>query len=276
MDKIPDNFRKKYITIGADPEFFLYDRHRPISAIGLIGGTKQNPAPLGRPGFAIQEDNVAVEFNIPPAKTLNEFLESIEWSLETIRQTINANGLSIKIEPTARFHPSDLEHPQAKELGCDPDYNAWTGQVNPRPVLEGHFKELRSAGGHVHVGWEDANKDHPLFKRKVIQAMDLFLGVPSVIMDTNWSRRGMYGKAGAHRRPEYGVEYRTLSNFWLRKPEYVSWVYTQAIRAFNHACQVDPWWKSLDDLRVKIVDTINLNDENTAKQMVKDFLLSVV
>jgi hypothetical protein len=36
------------------------------------------PRALGeRTGFFVQEDNVAVEFNIPPAKTLAEWCESI-------------------------------------------------------------------------------------------------------------------------------------------------------------------------------------------------------
>ena len=31
----------------------------------------------------------------------------------------------------------------------------------------------------------------------------------------------MYGKAGCHRPTDYGVEYRVLSNYWMKSPELV-------------------------------------------------------
>ena len=59
-------------TIGADPELLLLTATGlPKSAIGLIGGTKQNPKPFGI--GHVQEDNVMVEFNIPPANNRHEF-----------------------------------------------------------------------------------------------------------------------------------------------------------------------------------------------------------
>lgn len=273
MDKTPHQIRKVNVTIGADPEMFLYyQNHTPVSAIGLIGGTKHNPAPLGREGFFVQEDNVLVEFNIPPAKTMEEFVESIEWSKETIRKVVNANGLSIQIKATERFPDSELQHPKAQELGCDPDYNAWTGQVNPRPVLEGHMKNIRSAGGHIHIGWEQAPDDPPMFRRQVIKAMDLFVGVPSVKMDMNWARRELYGKAGAYRTASYGVEYRTPSNFWLRDAQYAQWAYMQSKRAFDFACNMNNW-NELDDLVEPITKAINSNHTTEVNRLVAKYQL---
>ena len=55
-------------SIGCDPEFFLLKNKQPHSAIDLVGGTKEKPKPLPKgKGFSVQEDNVSVEFNIPPA-----------------------------------------------------------------------------------------------------------------------------------------------------------------------------------------------------------------
>ena len=60
------------VTIGADPEMFLYNSEtgKFVSAIGLIPGTKENPFKPKelKKGFALQTDNVLVEFNIPASK----------------------------------------------------------------------------------------------------------------------------------------------------------------------------------------------------------------
>jgi hypothetical protein len=41
----------------------------------------------------------------------------------------------------------------------------------------------------------------------------------------------MYGKAGAVRAKSYGVEYRVLSNFWLKSEELMGEVYDRAVSA---------------------------------------------
>src|SRR3990167_6509941 len=182
------------ITIGADPEFFLGRGTDLRSSINLIGGSKASPKPLGKPGFFIQEDNVAVEFNIPPAKTLEEFVDSIEWSLKTISDKIKPMGLEPLYLASALFPPNELRDVRAQMFGCDPDYNAWTSsdennpRVNPKPIAT--HKRLRSCGGHVHVGYP---KTSGINRLRLIQLMDLYLGVPSVFMDENNERRELYG-----------------------------------------------------------------------------------
>ena len=106
----------------------------------------------------------------------------------------------------------ELEHPNAQTFGCDPDFNAWTGRKNPRPKATD--KNLRSCGGHVHIGYlEGKYKD--LAPRSIIKACDLYMGIPAVFMDNGTLRKQLYGKAGAYRQKGYGVEYRSLSNFWI-------------------------------------------------------------
>ena len=54
--------------------------------------------------------------------------------------------------------------------------------------------------------------------------MDTFHGFISTILDLSEeavARRQLYGKAGCHRPTEYGVEYRVLSNYWLKSPHLV-------------------------------------------------------
>jgi len=125
------------------------------------------------------------------------------------------------------FPEEELNTPEAQLFGCEPDYNAWTKKINPKPVTED--ENLRSAGGHIHVGSDVAKRD----AIAVIRAMDLFLGVPSVAMDKGTLRRKLYGKAGSFRPKPYGAEYRTLSNFWIFSDELIQWAYDGTQAALN-------------------------------------------
>ena len=69
--------------------------------------------------------------------------------------------------------------------------------------------------------------------------MDILLGLPSVILDADTERRAMYGAAGAHRIKPYGVEYRSLSNFWLGSEQLQEWAYEQSILAVSSEFTVD-------------------------------------
>lgn len=210
-------------TIGCDPEFFLLDKHnKPLSAIGLIGGSKEAPKPLARKGYSVQEDNVAVEFNVPPANNAQSFADSIEYVLNNLKKKLK--GIQFSTDSALNFDMLSLMHPKAMEFGCDPDFNAWTKSINPRPHCED--ATLRSAGGHVHIG----TKEDPI---EVIRAMDLFVGVPSILKDKGTKRRALYGKAGAYRKQPFGCEYRTLSNFWIFSRDLVEWVYNQTAKAID-------------------------------------------
>lgn len=207
-------------TIGCDPEFFLQKNAKYISAIGMIGGTKDNPRALSRRGCAVQEDNVSVEFNIPPCDSVKEMKDNIAYVLDTMRKRLR--GFDFSTESAVFFDDDQLKHPKALEFGCEPDFNAWTKAINPRPCATD--AKLRSAGGHVHVG----TKEDPI---EIIRAMDLFLGVPSTKLDHGTLRRQLYGKAGAFRPKDYGCEYRTLSNFWIFSEKTIEWVYEQTQKA---------------------------------------------
>ena len=260
------------ILIGSDPEVFLFDPRTgsPISSIGLIGGSKKSPRPLERQGFALQEDNVAVEFNIPPADTMQAFVESIEWSIKRIEKEVEPMGYKVNISAAVDFPENQLEHPNARLAGCDPDYNAWTRTINPRPNVSGG--QMRTGAGHVHIG---VGKPAPLFTREtLIKACDLFLGVPSTILDQDIKRKALYGKAGAFRPTKYGCEYRVLSNFWLRERKLMEWVYTQTHEAFKAAGERGE--KFFDDLQATITETINNADHTQARALMKEYSIAGV
>lgn len=213
-------------TKGADPELFL--KHRTtgqlISSVGLIGGTKDFPMPIGE-GCAVQEDNVAVEFNIPPCETAQQFVDSINYNLNYLRLQADLLGMELCIQPSGVFDDEQLLTPAAQEFGCEPDYNAWkNGAQNPRPKAEN--KNLRSAGGHIHVATQLDILD-------AVKAMDLFVGCMMLKFDTDKDRRKLYGGPGAFRPKPYGFEYRTASNMWIGSDELIRWAWDQTEKALD-------------------------------------------
>ena len=258
------------IKLGCDPEAFMQDTHGQLrSAVGLIGGSKEYPMPLPLgDGFAVQEDNVALEFNIPPAEGRSEFVSHIRTTLDFLTKVIGeAYGFTINQSSAASFPEAELVTPQARMFGCDPDYNAYTKLPNRKPKAED--ENLRSCGGHVHVGYDISKADGV----HLIQMMDLFLGVPSVLMDDGQLRKELYGQAGAYREKSYGVEYRTLSNFWIFKDRLIEWVWDNTDKATTAA---ESRLTLSEEDSTDIVNAINNNDKTLAMKLVKKFNLEVI
>lgn len=248
--------------IGADPELFITKDGKYVSAVGLIGGSKDCPRPITKDGHAVLEDNVAVEFNIPPAKTFAEFRSHITKVLDHLRSELP--GFEFSKESAVSFPKEELNTPQAHEFGCEPDYDAWNMVENRKPNAED--KNLRSCGGHVHVG-SDVALGNPV---ATIRAMDLFLGVPSVKLDNGKLRRNLYGKAGCFRPKPYGVEYRTLSNFWIFDDGLTKWVYEQTKKALEFVAS----GKEISEEDGKLIQlAINDSNEEAYAKLAKSYSL---
>jgi hypothetical protein len=184
---------------------------------------------------------------------------------------------NVVIEPVVPVDPDILAaaHEEAREFGCDPDFDAYIGAANPPgPDADTHY--FRYSGGHIHIGANNFNVSEVKFafepKRilKFIQLMDIIVGVPMVLIDRdegNIARRELYGRAGCYRQQSYGVEYRTPSNFWLRAPELAGFTMGLCRLAFAVAYQ------DLDEHFTKIVDqdavrfAIDFNDFEVAKEL---------
>lgn len=211
-------------TIGTDPEFMLRKDGEYASSIGVIKGSKHIPQRFGC-GTTLQRDNVAVEFATPVCSSEATFLEAIRRALFITKKEL-PTGFDLVPVPSAHFKLSLLDNKEAQEIGCEPDYNAWTGQKNIAPVEEFRAGTLRSCGAHIHVG-------HPTLRTReqkltMIQTMDYIVGNTTVPLDCDApaiERRKLYGKAGCFRPTNYGVEYRTLSNFWLKSPDTAKLIY---------------------------------------------------
>lgn len=266
--------RNNMISIGADPEMFLRDRMSKqfVSCHGLIPGDKQNP--FGVNCGAIQVDGMAAEININPARTRQEFVDNLktvmaELSMHLPPMVEIAHGV-----PVADFSQDymDMQPNEAKELGCEPDYSAYTGVANPRPNGTVNF---RTASGHIHIGWtndvvEPYSGEHFETCREIVKQLDYYCGIYSLLWDPDNRRRDLYGKAGAFRAKSYGLEYRTMSTAWLADPALQAWVYDAALKAVNDYFNGNKAYDIFGDAARLIIDT---NDTNWQQKV--DFDLGV-
>lgn len=226
------------ILVGADPELFMKNQNTGdfVSAHDRVPGTKYEPfkVPLG----AIQVDGTALEFNIDPASTVEEFVNNIKSVRKTLESYVP--GYNVVAEPVAYYDPTYFAWDvpaSAHTLGCDPDFNGWTGEKNPRPDPDG--RPIRTAAGHIHIGWgEDFDvydSDHFKYCAKIARQMDYYLGIQSLLWDSDPVRRSLYGKAGAFRVKPYGMEYRVMSNRWLSADGLMRRVYRGVQRGMSAA-----------------------------------------
>lgn len=245
------------ITLGADIELVAQQDNKPFSVVGLIGGSKEKPLPVA--GGNLQEDNVLAEYAIDPVRTEDEWVQSILSVQDQLR--LKLGTLELAAMPSARFPDDQLVTKQAKTFGCEPDMNAWEMMLNPAPDVDA-VGNLRTCGGHIHVGFE-AQDD--IDRAMLIHWMEIYLGLPSVLLDPDRDRRGVYGKAGSCRFKPYGVEYRTLSNFWTTDAGLIRWAYNQTHKAYQRHTQ-EAVTDLLDfDQCQAIQDAINTGDVDQAK-----------
>ena len=211
-------------TIGTDPEFMLRKDGEYASSIGLLRYTKRVPKRFPD-GTTLQKDNVAIEFASSVADSEETFVKAVRTAFfHTLSEIPSEYGLVAT--PSAHFKVELLESKEAQEIGCEPDFNAWTSQKNVAPVEEFRAGTLRSCGAHIHVGHPSLRKIFD--KEDMIKVMDYVVGNTTVPLDCDapaLERRKLYGKAGCFRPTNYGVEYRTLSNFWLKTPNLVRLIY---------------------------------------------------
>lgn len=256
--------------IGGDHEVFLQDKKTKeiVSAEGIIKGTKHEPFNFDEEDrFACTSlDNVLAEYNIAPARTPAEYYGAIEKALNYIRNTIPKNLEPVAL-PAARLKEKYLQTENAMLFGCEPDYNAWTNQVNDRPAADGN---LRSAGFHITMGYDNVSEMTNLMW---VKAQDLFIGVPSVLQEPDNERKKLYGKAGAFRHTPFGVEYRSTSNYILQNERLINWAFENTVGAIEFINNGGMF--VLEEESDNIVSAINNKDERKAKYLIDKFQIKL-
>ena len=258
------------VTVGADPEVFVADSSGEItSAIGKVGGSKEYPRPVKDGG--VQEDNVLAEFNINPAKSKIEFVCNINNVMHELKNILQNNDLQPVLVPSYKFTPAEIESfgSEALEFGCSPEWNAWDSKKMPMP--RGDKSSLRTAGGHVHIGYDNCDYNT---NEDLVKMLDYTLGIPSILVDTDSDRRKLYGKAGSMRHKPYGVEYRTLSNFWLNSDELMSWVYDRTLWSTQNLHRLPEFVEACNPKDLKRI--INKSDEHAAECLIDELSLEAI
>lgn len=211
------------LSIGADPEFFLYDTKEKmyVGAHHFFPGTKEEPYKLSV--GACQVDGMAAEFNIPPCTSSKNFSEAIEKTIDDMRDFVPSH-IEFRFEAIVSFNEDYFKEvdDSQKVLGCDPDYSFFTNTVNPTPEIPGG---QRTSSGHLHFGFIDPETNDIAHTEQYREFCSTFMrsrhfsGILGAAPDYNSRqeqlRRRYYGAFGAFRPKPYGFEYRAPSSRWV-------------------------------------------------------------
>lgn len=242
--------KEQTLKIGADPEIFLQKDGKIVSAHDIVPGTKEEPFQIDEIGTKVLSDGIALEFNIEPATTQEEFNLKIDTALKNIEAKLPPGVTFLKNTAGAFLEPEFFNSLplSATELGCIPDFNATNESQNV--VEEDLFPNpFRCVAGHIHIGWltkeneldissVTKGKDWNKFKQlcNITKALDFYLGLPWFTKDPSilkTERMSMYGNIGAFRPKPYGLEYRVPSNQWLWNPEFRNEIFPNIYKALS-------------------------------------------
>jgi hypothetical protein len=270
------------MKMGSDPEFFFHKRTLMGKMGSVIGaekvlpknGLKLWPESSGNKSRFII-DGVQAEMN-PESFTCRQSMGGeLSAMVRTIKKLAEKKRVIINWAPLVKVSPKEMRSlsPENKKFGCEPSHNAYDDYI-PMPDPEKYL--FRSAGGHMHFGAYFSSGDDMLTtaikkdNKTVVMLLDIILGNTCVMIDRdpgNIERRKFYGRAGEYRLPTYGLEYRVLSNFWLRSYKMMSMVFGISRIAFGFALNEEAKEALFAAVKEKdIRKAINENDAVLAKK----------
>jgi len=306
------------VTLGCDPEFFFSQNGKIIGSERVLPENGlHNELGYGK----IIRDGIQAEINVAPLTCRANLKRNISYVLATLKNYL-AQHPDIKIDFSQLVRVSQAEMAGLGEksttFGCAESKNAHLKTldkiskigVDPKKYLK------RSAGGHIHLGfpqgrivnnydatpidipvnpYSPARKEFPAkqltfadFNKPdiLVPLLDILVGNTCVMLDRdegNIERRKVYGRAGEYRTPAHGLEYRTLSNFWLRHPVLMSLVMSLARTAVQMVVEQDkgnPYVEHMMSLvdMADIERAINTNDYDLALanwKKIEKFLMSI-
>jgi hypothetical protein len=180
--------------------------------------------------------------------------------------TITGKNVTVDFGAAVHVDAAELATLDKKNqvFGCSPSLNSYRDSTIA--VKDASTYLQRSAGGHIHIGFIDEEFRPDL--DRLVRLLDVILGNTCVLIDRdpgNVERRKNYGRAGEHRLPSHGLEYRTLSNFWLHSYPLMSFVMGTARLAVAIAYNKEVAEKILGLVNMENIEkAINTNDFDLA------------
>jgi hypothetical protein len=257
---------RKHLTLGADPEIFVFANGKLLPAFEFLPD-KKSGGKMYWDGFQAEwkydHENNHCQNNL--VLYTRENLSLLETQAKKRRKDAKlslTNVVKIPKEILKTAHPLHIE------LGCQPSFNAY--KLKGEPVYDPRELLYRFAGGHMHFGtW----RQRPPYV-KIVKTADSILGIWSVGVARNLDnpiRRKYYGLPGEYRMPMYGqglygVEYRTLSNWWLAAPcvMQVSWDIARLCVRLASSRTYGKLWAATED---EVINTIKNCDAKYAMRI---------
>lgn len=245
------------MTLGSDPEIFFIkdDKVLPSSSVVPEGGVNK----VIRDGFQGELNPSSDGCRQTSGSYIYIALMDAKQLADNVGATLSFKVGHIISEDVWKKTPSDV-----RRFGCSPTLNVH--EKNFKRVT-GVREKFRAGGGHIHLGGGTIRGVKNT--KRLVSLMDIFAGNTCVLIDRdpdNARRRKNYGRAGEYRVKSYGLEYRVLSNFWLKG--YALWsLVTILLRnalAVEKSGRADEFL-SLFDMK-KVRKAINNNDFELAKE----------
>ena len=227
MSTFTQTYKPLACTLGTDPEIFAVRGRELLPAFNFLPHRDASPT--------LYWDGFALEGNVPPRDSIAGLGRELYDLICRFDEASRAVGGRLTLQNAFKVPPKQMAGASDEQvaLGCKPSYNAY----GLRGKLGESSRELkwRFAGGHIHIGNNEVLTSE-LVELEAIKAMDATVGVASVVLASGIDspkRREYYGLPGEFRRPAHGLEYRTLSNFWLSSPLVFQLVFSLAKRGFE-------------------------------------------
>lgn len=239
------------VCFGADPELFLSKNGKVIGAEKVLpkGG-------IGQENRVII-DGVQTEFNVYPSTCRQVFSNHLRVCFQLLNQQMQGTETTADFSQTVKVDKEEMESlaEESRQFGCSPSKNAYRDAGISIKDASKYYS--RSAGGHIHLGDGGYELTQQTLARhtEVVQMLDILLGNTCVLLDRdpgNIERRKTYGRAGEYRTPKHGLEYRTLSNFWLKSYALMSFVLGMARFAVTVT--------NNEEIRTKLLAAVNMDD----------------
>lgn len=258
-------------SCGGDPELFITTQD------GVLVPAFDHLPMVGKTTSRLFADGFASEMNLEPSGCLSYVVDSAHRHMDRLYDLLTSRGHTVTGQNVFEI-PQDIMGKATDEqvaLGCNPTFNLY----GLKPDLRTPRRQvLRSAGGHLHfdlshiptgqhkTDFRKLTKETRAIVENSVRGLDSILGVACVSLFEKFDdprRRLSYGQAGEYRTPTYGVEYRTLSNAWMRHPVLMHMIYDLGRAAITFGIMNLP--ELIDGTEQEVVQIIQDCDATAAR-----------